>query len=287
MRARLSTILRQASAAGCAIAACNVYTLDQAAGVVAAAEAARSPMVLQIHPDGARDGLWPLIAGLRVLADDAAVPVAVHLDHCADSAVIRRAIASGLDGVMADGSRLDLEANARFVHELAVVAHAAGLDVEAELGRLAGGEDGWTVAARAVRLTSPDAVGGFLATSGADLLAVSIGNVHGSTTVPPALDLDRLRAIRDVTDVPLVLHGGSGLDDEQLQAAVALGICKINVNTELRGAYRDALAGDGRPDELVDMLARARQAVTVATMQIIKRVGSVGLLDRIPQRASE
>lgn len=279
MRTRLSTVLRQASAARCAIAACNVYTLDQAAGVVDAAEAAHSPVVLQVHPDGAGDGLWPLVAGLRILADDSAVPVAVHLDHCADGAVIRRGIASGLDGVMADGSRLEFEANARFVRELAAEAHAAGLDVEAELGRLAGGEDGWTVEARVARLTSPDTVAGFVAATGADLLAVSIGNVHGSTPVPPTLDLERLRAIRDVTDVPLVLHGGSGVDDDQLQAAIALGICKVNVNTELRAAYRDALLGDGQPGELVDILARARQAVTVATAQIIERLGSHGLLD--------
>ncbi len=284
MKGRLSAMLRQASAAGCAVAACNVYTLDQAAGVLEAAETARTPMILQVHPDGAGDGLWPLVAGLRVLADAAAVPVAVHLDHCGDGAIVRHGVASGLDGVMVDGSRLELQENARFVQGLSAVAHAAGSEVEAELGRLAGGEDGWTVEARTARLTDPDVVADFLVTSGADLLAVSIGNVHGSTAAPPTLDLDRLRAIRDVTEVPLVLHGGSGLDDVQLQAAIALGICKVNVNTALRVAYREALM-DERREELVDTLAGARQAVAAATSQIIDRIGSRGLLDRAPQRA--
>ena len=226
--------------------------------------------------------MWPLIAGLRVLADTATVPVAVHLDHCVDAGVLRRAIASGVDGVMADGSRLDVEANARFVGAVARDAHVAGLDVEAELGRLAGSEDGWTVEAREARLTDPDSVAAFLDASGADLLAVSIGNVHGSTARPPRLDLDRLAAIRRVTQVPLVLHGGSGLDDAQLRAAIGMGISKVNVNTEIREAYRDGLLDSGPRMELVEVLATARQASKVATTQVIERLGCRGLLDRGP-----
>ena len=148
------------------------------------------------------------------------------------------------------------------------------------MGRLSGSEDGWTIEAREARLTDPDAVPSFLAETRADLLAVSIGNVHGSTPVPPTLDLDRLAAIARATAVPLVLHGGSGLDDGQLAAAISIGISKVNVNTELRTAYRDALTTAPGRRELVDVLGDARVAVGSALRQVLDRLGSVGLLDR-------
>lgn len=263
---------------GCAIPGCNVYTLDQAAGVVDAAVEARSPVILQAHPGGVGDGLWRFLAGLRLLADHASVPVALHLDHCADEALLRRALASHIDGVMVDGSTLDIDANARLV--VALSTSASGAAVEAELGRLSGGEDGWTVASREARLTDPDTVAAFIETSGADTLAVSIGNVHGATPLPPRLDLARLEAIASRTSVPLVLHGGSGLDDGQLRAAIASGISKVNVNTELRTAYRDGLMQPGPHAELAVILAAGRTAVRVATRETLDRLGAAGLLDR-------
>ena len=181
---------------------------------------------------------------------------------------------------MADGSTLPLADNAAFVARVSVAARAQGVAVEAEMGRLSGTEDGWTIEARAARLTDPEAVPAFLTETRADLLAVSIGNVHGATPVPPTLDLERLSAIARATAVPLVLHGGSGLDDGQLAAAIALGISKVNVNTELRTAYRDALTLVHRPRELVDLLGDAREAVGIALRQVLERLGSVGLLDR-------
>jgi len=279
-------MLVRARADGCAIAGCNVYTLDQAAGVMDAAVATRAPMILQVHPAGVGDGLWPLLAGLRVMADDALVPVAVHLDHCADGAVLRRAIASGVDGVMADGGTLNAGDNARLVADIATVARAAGIDVEAEMGRLAGTEDGWTVAEREARLTDPLEVAEFLGTSAATLLAVSIGNVHGATRTPPRLDLERLRSIAHRTAAPLVLHGGSGLDDTQLRAAIEAGICKVNVNTELRAAYRDSLVGNDHAQELAVTLGLARNAVRQATERMLGRLGCEGLLDRPAWRVS-
>ncbi len=280
MRTRPSVILAAAAAVGGAVPACNVYTLDQAAGVLEAAEETRSAVLLQVHPDGLEGGMWPLIAGLRVLADAASVPVGVHLDHCPDAHAITRAIAAGVDGVMADGSHLDLDENARFVHVVADLAHRHGVDVEAELGRLSGTEDGLTVEAREARLTSPSEVPGFLAASGADLLAVSIGNVHGSTGMPPRLELDRLAAIAALADRPLVLHGASGLDETQLQAAIDRGIRKVNVNTELRAAYRSAIR-TAVAHELVDVLAVGRAAARAATLEIIDRLRAAGVADRV------
>jgi tagatose 1,6-diphosphate aldolase GatY/KbaY len=280
MRTGVAAMLVRARADGSAVAGCSVYTLDQAAGVLDAAVAVRSPMIVQVHPGGVGDGLWALLAGLRVMADDAIVPVAVHLDHSADAAVLRRAVGCEVDGVMADGGTLDAEDNARLVADITVVAREAGIDVEAEMGRLAGTEDGWTVAEREARLTDPSQVTAFLAVSGATVLAVSIGNVHGATRTPPRLDLERLRSIADSTDVPLVLHGGSGLDDAQLRAAIDAGVCKVNINTELRAAYLGALVGGHREVELVTTLGHARDAVRQATAEVLVRLGCAGLLDR-------
>jgi tagatose 1,6-diphosphate aldolase GatY/KbaY len=280
VRIALADLLVRARAVGGAVPGCNVYTIDQASGIVDAAVAARCPLILQVLPAGANEDLWALVAGLRVLADAAGIPIALQLDHCADPGTIHRAIAAGVDGVMADGSGLPLADNAAMVAGISRVAHQQGVAVEAEMGRLSGNEDGWTIQAREARLTDPGAVASFLTDTGADLLAVSIGNVHGSTRVPPTLDLDRLEAIARATAVPLVLHGGSGLDDGQLAATIALGVSKVNVNTELRTAYRDALTTAPRARELAEMLGDAHRAVGIALRQVLERLGSVGLLDR-------
>jgi tagatose 1,6-diphosphate aldolase GatY/KbaY len=286
VKAAIAPMLVAARSAGYAVAACNVYTLDQARGVVIAAEEAASPLILQVHPNGVGPLLWPLVAGLRSLADEADVPVGLQLDHSADRVLLSRAVGSGVDAIMADGSDLSPDANARLVAEAAHAARAAGLDVEAEMGRLSGSEDGATVEARAARLTDPDQVSRFLERSGATMLAVSIGNVHGSTEAEPTLDLDRLRAIAARTDVPLVLHGGSGLSDGQLRAAIGAGISKVNVNTELRQAFRDALASSDRADELVRILGRAQDAVRVVTRALLERLGSIGEEERLVGRAT-
>src|SRR5664279_4719495 len=122
-------MLLRAREDGCAIAGCNVYTLDQAAGILDAAIAMRAPMIVQVHPAGVGDSLWSLLAGLRMMADDAAVPVAVQLDHCSDTAVLHRAIANGVDGVMADGGSLPVADNARLVSDIAMSARAVDVDV--------------------------------------------------------------------------------------------------------------------------------------------------------------
>ncbi len=149
---------------------------------------------------------------------------------------------------MADGSHLDYAANVDFTRAMAELAHARGAAVEAELGRLSGTEDGLTVEEYAAKLTDPQQAADFVERSAADMLAVCIGNVHGRYPGEPQLDFERLAAIRRAVAVPLVLHGASGLPPAQISQAIALGICKFNVNTEVREAYLGALeAGAGRP----------------------------------------
>ena len=272
-RSTLRAVLDSAATDGRAIAACNVYTLDQAAGVVDAATELGTPVILQVHPGGVGDLLWPLVGGLRWLADGADTPVVVHLDHVSDPWLLHQALEAPVDSVMVDGSMLPLTRNIGIVREFVTAAAHRGIEVEAELGRLSGEEDGIAADGREILLTDPAQVASFVALSGASALAVCVGNVHGASRTPPIIDLERLAAIRAVSPVPLVLHGGSGVPDLVLRAAVARGVSKVNVNTELRGVYRDALT-QGASRELAGVLSAGRAAVKLAALAVIGRLGT-------------
>ncbi len=260
-------LLAAAEAGGYALGAFNVYNLEGVQAVAAAAEATRSPALLQIHPEALAHGGSPLVALCLEAARAATVPLAVHLDHSTSAGAIRAALAAGVSSVMADGSHLEYAANVAFTREMTALAHAQNAAVEAELGRLSGTEDGLTVADRDARMTDPDQAAGFVAETGIDALAVCIGNVHGPYPGEPRLDFDRLAAIRARVSVPLVLHGTSGLPDALIRRAVALGVRKFNVNTEVRRAYLDAIGAHlaAQPSaDLLEVMARA-----IAAMQTV------------------
>jgi len=226
-------LLEERRAGGAAAGAFTCYTLTTAVGVLRAAEAEGAPAILLVSnasyaaPEGRL-----LLAALRAAAEQAAAPACVQLDHVADRAAIARALGDGADAVMADGSRFAYEANARLVRDARALANG-GAGVEAELGHIEGGED-MAAATAAGALTDPDEAARYAVETGADCLAVSIGNVHGHYASAPSLDWARLERIRKLVDVPLSLHGASGLPDADVRRAVAAGICKVNVNTELR-----------------------------------------------------
>jgi tagatose 1,6-diphosphate aldolase GatY/KbaY len=169
------------------------------------------------------------------------VPACVQIDHVSDPDLLQAALVSGAGAVLADGSRLATDENAALAHGV-VRAAPPGVGVEAELGHIEGAED-IAAAAAAGALTDPAEAAGFAARTGVDCLAVSIGNVHGTYAAPPQLDWERLERIREsVGDLPLSLHGASGLEAEDVRRAVRLGICKVNVNTELRRRYLDEVS---------------------------------------------
>ena len=180
---------------------------------------------------------------------------------------------------MADGSHLPYEENLAFTSALAELAHARGAAVEAELGRLAGSEDGLTVPEYAAKLTDPDQAADFVARTGVDTLAVCIGNVHGHYRGTPQLDFARLERLRWTVPIPLVLHGASGLPAPLVRRAIELGVCKLNVNTEVRDAYlfalSDGLAAGERPDllELLQAVTAAMQAVVAAKLRLFGSAG--------------
>ena len=221
-----------------AVGAFNVYNIEGAMAVCAAAEALGAPAILQLHPSSLAYGGKALLHLCQELARDCSVPIGVQLDHsqCGDS--LEMAIREGIDGVMADGSHLPFEQNIQWTAKYASLAAASGVATEAELGKLAGEEDGMSVPEKEARMTDPAVVAHFIEQTGVDALAVTIGNVHGRYARPPALDFDRLDQIRVEAGsaIPLVLHGASGLPDAMIQQAMRAGVCKFNVNTEVRAA---------------------------------------------------
>jgi tagatose 1,6-diphosphate aldolase GatY/KbaY len=261
------TLLEERRAAGAAAAAFTCYDVTTALGVVRAAEERQAPLILLVSEAsfGGRDGPL-LVAALAAVAERASVPACVQVDHVADPALVEAALAAGVGAVLADGSRLSYEENAALVQR-AVEAAPGGVGVEAELGHIEGGED-VAVAAAAGALTDPDQAAAFARETDADCLAVSIGNVHGSYASTPILHWDRLERIRErVGDLPLALHGASGLTPDDVRRAVSLGICKVNVNTELRRRYLGALS-DRLPEALPGLrLLELGQAVVAAVAE--------------------
>ncbi len=234
-------LLNESRNAGRALWAFTCYDVSTAIGVLRAAERADRAVMLLVSERSflARDGEL-LAAGLLAVADRSGARACVQLDHCTDSGLLRRASELGFGAVLADGSRLGHEENVRFVSAAVSTASSHGAAVEAELGRIAGDEDR-AGAAHDGRLTDPDQAAEFVEATGCACLAVSVGNGHGRYRDAPQIDWARLEAIRARVDVPLAMHGASGLDAATLRRAAGLGMVKINVNTELRAAYASAL----------------------------------------------
>jgi fructose-bisphosphate aldolase, class II len=203
-------------------------------GMIAAAEEKRAPVIIALYT-GVLDqpDARALAAYIRARAEDSKAPVSLMLDHGASLEHCRKAISFGFTDVMFDGSKLPLEENIAITKAVVDAAHPLGIRVEAELGHVGSGGEYQSFGARRMGFTDPDSVKAFAAGTGVDFLAVAIGNAHGLYQGEPRLDLELLASIRRRVDIPLVLHGGTGIPEEQFRAAIAAGIAKINVATEL------------------------------------------------------
>lgn len=238
MRTQLDQLVTSALQQGSAVPAFTCYDFTTALAVVAGAEEAGRGVILLVAPKTAAtaNGLR-LITALRGLADAASVPVAVQLDHASNVKVMADAVAAGADSVLADGSFLPYEDNIALVREARAVL-GAGVVLEAELGGLAGDEDRAFGADQAgvsvAGLTDSGQVEDFVNRTGADLLAVAVGNVHGKYKGEPQLRWDVLQDIAVRTHLPLVLHGASGIPADELVKAAVMNVGKVNFNTELR-----------------------------------------------------
>ncbi|AXT84267.1 ketose-bisphosphate aldolase [Aeromicrobium sp. A1-2] len=234
--------LHRAAADGSALGSFTIYTMESAVAVARAAHRRDRAVILQAASGCFVDVGRAELAGLMgVVAEASAGPVGLHLDHSTDLDEISACLRHGFTSVMFDGSHLPFEENVAATREAAGLARATSAWVEGELGAVGGDEDASGGDASGVRLTDVEQAEEFVHRTGVDALAVSVGNVHGVADRVAALDLDRLAAIAAVVDVPLVLHGASGLPADQVRRAVAIGVAKVNVNTELRRAHLAAL----------------------------------------------
>ena len=239
-----------------AIGAFNVYNLEGVKAVIVAAETNHSPAMLQLHPSALKYGQSMLVSMCLEAARSSTVPISVHLDHSTSENDIQNVLNAGVKSIMADGSPMEYGENLAFTRKMTELSHHHNAIVEAEIGRISGTEDGLTIAEKEAKMTDPDQAVEFVKQTNVDALAVTIGNVHGEYKSPPRLDFDRLAKIRSLIDIPLVLHGASGLPDWMIERSIQLGVCKFNVNTEVRQAYmeslKDELCSKG-PQDLLDI----------------------------------
>jgi len=274
--AAMDDITGPARDAGSGVGAFNVIGIEHAEAIVAGAEAAAFPVVLQISENcvAYHRGLAPIAAACLALARGAAVPVAVHLDHASDVALVEAAAGLGLGSVMFDASRLPYADNVRTTADVAASCHRRGVWVEAELGEI-GGKDG--VHSPLAR-TDPGEAASFVAATGVDALAVAVGSSHAMATRDAVLDLGLIRRLRAAVSVPLVLHGSSGVPDEDLTAAVRAGMTKVNIATQLNkvftGAVRLALSAQPTTTDPRRYGAAGRDAVAAEVARLLRLLGS-------------
>jgi len=216
--------------------------MEDVQGVVWAAEELGTPVIVMASESALKYAGVPYIAQLvRTAAEAVSIPIALQLDHGSSFEIAKACIECGFTSVMIDGSRLPFAENAALTRQVVELAHAHGVSVEAELGRVGGKEDDLEVAAQDAFLTNPDEAVEFVRQTGIDVLAPAIGTVHGLYKGEPKLDFARLREIARRVDVPLVLHGGSDLPVDALQEAIRCGIAKVNIGTDLKYAVTNGV----------------------------------------------
>lgn len=226
----MKELLTQAQAENRGVGAFSVGNMEMVKGAVQAAEELRTPIILQIAEVRLKHSPLELMGPMMVqAAKEAQVDIAVHLDHGLTVDTVKKALELGFTSVMYDSSTYPFEENITRTKEVVAVAKDYGATVEAELGIVGGSEDG--SCDHGIRCTNPKDAETFCEQTGIDALAVAIGNAHGNYPVAPKLAFDVLEEIRSRTKIPLVLHGGSGITDEDFRHAISLGICKVNIAT--------------------------------------------------------
>lgn len=252
------------------VGAFNVVLIEHAEAIVAGAERSGRPVVLQISQNAAvYHGAFPPVAAATLeIARSAEVPAVVHLDHAEDVALVHEAVRVGVNSVMFDGSALPYEENVRVTREVVSFCHDHGVMVEAELGEV-GGKDG--VHAPGAR-TRPDEAADFVKATGVDTLAVAVGTSHAMTSRVATVDRELVRVLAEAVDVPLVLHGSSGLNDEELTRAVRAGMTKINISTHLNVLFtqrvRETLAEDPLMVDARKYLKPARESMAAEVARL-------------------
>lgn len=282
MLANLNDVLIPAKKGKYAVGLFNTVNMEQARGVIAAAEELQSPVIIGtaeiLLPFGPLEELSYL---LIPMAKKAKVPVVVHLDHGLKAETCRQALELGFTSVMYDCSTEGYEKNVRRVKEIACLAHSQGATIEAELGHVgdnpSSAEGDHILDDASKYYTDPDQARDFVNRTEADALAIAVGTAHGAYKLSPKLDFNRIQTIGEMIDCPLVLHGGSGLTDYDFQEAVRMGISKVNIFTDMNLAGAKAMAEAYGPGKgLTDLIPFGVEATKEAVKEKMKLFGSAG-----------
>ena len=261
----------------------NVWNAEMLMGVMDAAEELRAPVIISFGTGftgntSFEDFCWMMVS----MAKKAAVPVVIHWDHGRSLEIVQNAYKYGMNSVMRDASAFDLEENIRLTKEVVDYFHPLGVPVEAELGHV-GNETVYEEALASYKYTDPAQAAEFVARTGCDSLAVAIGNQHGVYTSEPKLNFEVVEKVRDAVSVPLVLHGASGIGDDDIRTAISLGITKINIHTELCLAAMDAIRAC-TADSFLELERAVRAAVKQRAAEKIILFGADGKAPAFPEK---
>ena len=280
MLMNMKELLSVANEHNFAVPAFNIGTGQILNAVVECCEEKQAPVILAIHPNELEFQGDSFIEMCKDRANKSHVPMCIHLDHGATMEQVQRAIRCGFTSVMIDASSESFEDNIKITKEVIKVAHPLGVSVEAELGTIGDiKEDSGNreIGSKEIIFTKPEDAKKFVEETGCDTLAIAIGTAHGFYVGTPVLDKERLSEIREVVDIPLVLHGASGLSDEDVSDCVKRGICKVNFATELRAAYSKAVKEllEEKPDT-IDPKAYGKTAIAAVKELVMARMKVCG-----------
>ncbi|MBF7081496.1 class II fructose-1,6-bisphosphate aldolase [Desulfallas sp. Bu1-1] len=277
----VSDLLKAADAGGYAVGAFNCNNMEIVQAIAAAAEAERAPVIMQASQGAIKyAGIEYITAMAKTAASLVNVPVALHLDHGTSFEQVMQCIRAGFSSVMIDGSKHSLEDNIALTKQVVAAARPVGVSVEAELGKIGGTEDDIHVNEADAFFTDPEEARVFVRETGVDALAVAIGTAHGRYKGEPKLDFARLEKIRSLVNIPIVLHGSSGVPGDAIREAIRLGVRKVNIDTNIREAFvdrcREIIAA--YPDEIDPrkILGPAREAAVELIREKIRLFGSSG-----------
>ena len=277
MLVNLQTIIGMAEEGGYCIPAFNVYNTETIMGVIDAAEEAKAPVIIQVYPRLLNEEVgFYICPAIVAAAQRASVPICFHLDHGPSEWEVTRALRWGCTGIMLDGSVHPLDENIAITKHIVETCSAIGIGVEGEIGHVGSVND-----AAMEEFTDPEEAARFVKETGVTCLAVLIGNAHGHYKKTPCLDIERVKAIREATGgTPLVLHGGSGIPDDQVKAAIKAGIRKMNIGTDVCCAFADGTKetlDDPKRSLAIDLFMKHPiQTVKKLALEKIKLVGADG-----------
>lgn len=276
MLVTLQQIIGMAEEGNYCVPAFNVYNVETVMGVMEAAQEAKAPVIMQLYPRLVNEQVGYYVSPVVLAAaQKASVPVCLHLDHAAGKEEVYKALRWGYTGIMQDGSSLSFEENVALTRSTVEMCGVLGVGVEGEIGHVGSVND-----AEMDAFTEPAEAKEFVEKTGVCCLAVLVGNAHGHYKKTPCLDIGRIKAIREACGVPLVLHGGSGIPDDQVKAAIAAGIRKMNIGTDVCCAFADgtqAALDDPKRSLAVDMFMKtAIESVKALAMDKIRLTGADG-----------